>query len=95
LAVHVGLLTLTLALDWANSLKDKRSILRSTLSQVRNTLHISIAEVGMQNRIRSAEIAATFVGTDKRQIDIAREAAERVFDSDPRIEVTCRMWEWL
>ncbi len=95
MAVHVGLLTITLSFDESFSLKDKRRVLKSLIERARNELHVSIAEVAFQNRIRTGEVAASFVGANRGEIERARERTERIFASDPRCRVSGCVWEWL
>lgn len=94
-AVHVGVLTITLSFDEAFSLKDKRAAMKSLIERARRELHISIAEVGFQNQIRTGEVAAAFIGVSRTALERAREAAERMFESDPRARVASAAWEWL
>jgi len=94
MAVHLGVLTITLAFDESFSLKDKRQVLRSLLDRARRDIHASIAETNYQNRIRSAEVSLAFIGTSKQTIEAARFRAESLFDSEPSARVESFAWEW-
>ena len=54
-------LTIQLDLPSAVSLKDKRRILKSLLTRLRNNFNISVAEVGYNDRHRQALIGAAVV----------------------------------
>ena len=61
----IGLCTIDLHLPGANSLKDKRSVLKSVMRRVRNEFNVSIAEVEQQDVWRSAVIAVVAVSSDR------------------------------
>lgn len=60
----IGLCTIELHLPGANSLKDKRSVLKSVMRRIRNEFNVSIAEVDDQDMWRSAVLSAVTVSTD-------------------------------
>ena len=61
----IGLCTIDLHLPGANSLKDKRSVIKSVMHRVRREFNISIAEVEQQDVWRSAVIAVVTVSSDR------------------------------
>ena len=61
----IGVCTLELSIPTANSLKDKRSVVKSVASRLRNEFNISVAEVDMLDSWRSATVAAVTVSSDK------------------------------
>jgi len=60
----IGLLTLELHIPAAQSLKDKRQVLKSLQSRLRNQFNVSVAEVEGQNNRQRAVIAVACVATD-------------------------------
>ena len=62
----IGTASFRLQIPAAQSLKDKRQVLRSVLARVRNEFNVSIAEVGDQDRHRISEIGVAVVATDQR-----------------------------
>lgn len=60
----IGLCTIELHLPAANSLKDKRSVLKSVMRRIRNEFNVSIAEVDDQDMWRSAMLGAVTVSND-------------------------------
>jgi len=61
----IGVCTLELSIPTANSLKDKRSVVKSVAARLRNEFNISVAEVDMLDSWRSATVAAVTVSSDK------------------------------
>jgi uncharacterized protein YlxP (DUF503 family) len=61
----IGVCTLELSIPTANSLKDKRRVVKSVAARLRNEFNISVAEVDMLDSWRTATIAAVTVSSDK------------------------------
>ncbi len=83
----VGLLTAEIGIEEANSLKDKRQVLRSLIAHLRNTFNVSVAEVADQDVWRRATIGIAVVATDARY---ATEVLDKVVDHierDPRADL--------
>lgn len=95
MTIHVGLLVMTFEIYAANSLKEKRSVMKHIIEKARREIHAAIAEVGFQNKIRSAQIAATFVGAQRNTIETARERIESLLEAEPRIRIIETTWQWL
>lgn len=62
----IGVCTIQLRLPTAGSLKDKRRVLRSLKTQVRNKFNVSIAEVDFHDVWGTAEIGVACVSGDGR-----------------------------
>ena len=60
----VGVLTAQLHLQGINSLKEKRSIVKSLVSRLKSRFNISISEVDHQDNKTSAVIAVAVVSND-------------------------------
>jgi hypothetical protein len=65
-SARVALLTLTLSIPGADSLKAKRARLRPLLEGLRNRFPVSAAEVGRMNAHDRAIVAAAVVSADAR-----------------------------
>ena len=81
----IGVLTAELAIDGADSLKDKRQVLKSLLAHLRNGFNISAAEVADHDIWRRATVAVAVVATDGA---FANEVLDKVLDQierDPRV----------
>lgn len=62
----VGACRLELSLPEGHSLKEKRMVLRSVISKVRNTFNVSIAEVDTQDLWQVATLGIACVSNDGR-----------------------------
>jgi uncharacterized protein YlxP (DUF503 family) len=60
----IGLCTIELHLPGSNSLKDKRSVLKSVIRRARNEFNVGIAEVDEQDTWRSAVLGVVTVSND-------------------------------
>jgi len=91
--MYVGTVVIELRIAYADTLKDKRRVVRGILDGARRRFPVSIAEVGWQNRIRSGIVGASVVSGDARQAEgILKnllewvEARAEVVDADWSIE---------
>lgn len=83
----IGILTAELAIDGADSLKDKRQVLKSLLAHLRNEFNVSAAEVDDHDVWRRATIGVAVVATDAA---FANQVLDKVVDHierDPRAEL--------
>jgi len=80
----IGLLRLELHFPGARSLKDKRQLLRSLETRVRNRFNVSVAEVEHQDLWQRATLAVVGVNTDHAHLETTLQGAlaeaERVGD---------------
>ena len=65
----VGVLRLTLYIQGASSLKDKRQVVRSLTARIRQRFNVAVAEVEDQNLWQSAVIGIACVSADGRHAD--------------------------
>ena len=84
----IGLLSATLSIPEAGSLKEKRSVIRSLKDRVRNHMNISVAEVGSQDKWRTADMAFVTVATDRKTVDKRLSAVDSLLRRNPRHIVT-------
>lgn len=61
--MHIGIVRLSLALP-SETLKEKRTIVRSVIERLRNRFNAAVAEVGDQDAPGRAVIAAAVISTD-------------------------------
>ena len=61
LHMHIGVLTLSVSIGYADSLKDKRQAIKSLVARVRNKFNVSIAEVDELDAWRRATLGVTVV----------------------------------
>jgi uncharacterized protein YlxP (DUF503 family) len=62
--MFVGCLEVTLSIPEAQSLKDKRSVVRRSIDRARNKFNISVSEVGDNDEWQRARIGVSCVAND-------------------------------
>jgi uncharacterized protein YlxP (DUF503 family) len=60
----IGVLTLEIVLGNSHSLKDKRHVVKSLQSRLRNKFNVAVAEIDYQNLWQRALVAAVTVASD-------------------------------
>ena len=79
----VGLITWELHLASSQSLKDKRSVLKSLKDRLHQRFNVSVAETAHQELWQRAELTAAVVSTDRRHAEsVLREADRLVAGTD-------------
>ncbi len=85
--VYVGSLAVDVLLGDVHSLKDKRSVVRPVLAEVRRTYEVSVAEVGFQDLHRRALIGVAVVAGDAAHCREVLDGVERLVAARPELEV--------
>jgi uncharacterized protein len=86
--VYVGALTLDVLLGDVRSLKQKRSVVRSIISEVRRRQPaVAVAETGSLDRHRRAEIGVAVVASTAAHVSVVLDACERLVAARPEIEL--------
>ena len=83
----VGLLHLKLNIAQADSLKDKRRIVKGFKDRVRHGHNVSIAEVEMLDAHRWSVLAVAMVGNDRRYLDGALAQIINLIRGNPVAEL--------
>ena len=74
----VGGLKVELYISDGDSLKSKRSVIRSIKDRIRSNFNASVAEVGEQDKWQRAVLGVAVVGPDKRELN---SVLDKVLDS--------------
>ena len=69
------------------SLKEKRSVLKSLKDRLHNRFNVSVAETGHQDVWQRAELTACVVSSDRRQVDSILDSADRLVNEEYRARV--------
>jgi uncharacterized protein YlxP (DUF503 family) len=81
--VIVGVMVWELHLPACQSLKDKRTIVKSLKDRLHNRFNVSVAETGHQDLWQRAELTAAVVSTDSRHAEsVLREVDNLVAGAD-------------
>ena len=75
--MYVGILTLALRIDGADSLKDKRQVVKSLLAHLRQKFNVSAAEVDDQDVWRRAVVGVSVVSNE---VKFANQVLSKVVD---------------
>ena len=78
----VGTGIITFRLHGCNSLKGKRKIVKSIISQIRNNFNVSIAEIGSNDIHQKAEIGFALAGNNKMVIN---SKIDKIFNMADRL----------
>jgi uncharacterized protein len=91
--VVVGVLEVTLAL-YAQSLKDKRSVVKRVIARTRGEFNVAASEVEEQDNISTAILGFVAVGSDAQYIEGQLQAVDKFIErlelaeiADSRIDV--------
>ncbi len=83
----VSLCEITLRFPGALSLKDKRSVLKSLLSRLRQRFNISVAEVGEQDKWQMSLVAVACVAADSVMAHQLMEQVVHFIEKDGNTEI--------
>ncbi|MFQ6117928.1 MAG: DUF503 domain-containing protein [Candidatus Bipolaricaulia bacterium] len=81
------LLTIDLFLPGCASLKDKRFILSSLKTRLRQRLNVAVSEVDFQEKWQRCRLAVVTVGESRRVADAGCDRALALIAKDHRVEV--------
>jgi len=86
-AMIVGLCTVELEICDANSLKDKRQVLQSLLTRLRNRFNISIAQLDTHDLWNSAALGIACVSNEAVQTGRVLKKVLDAIEREPRVVV--------
>ena len=95
ISVFITLLTIELLIPHAQSLKDKRSAVRSLKDRVRSKFNASVAEVGYQDKRQRSVVVVCFVGGDKRHLESDAAHVRTLCEETVDVEIVAIDQEWL
>jgi hypothetical protein len=85
--VYVGALELDVLLGDVHSLKQKRSVVRPVLAELRRKFEVSAAEAGYQDLHRRALIGVAVVAGDADHVRDLLNRCERLLAGRPELEL--------
>ncbi|MGZ4593255.1 MAG: DUF503 domain-containing protein [Actinomycetes bacterium] len=85
--MYVGVLSLDLLLGDVHSLKEKRSLVRPIVAELRKKYDVSAAEAGHVDLHRRALVGVAVVATDRSHCVEVLDACERLVASRPEVEL--------
>lgn len=91
----IGLIQVEALLYESQSLKEKRSVLQSVTTKIKQRFNVSIIESNYQDVWQRTEWTIVSVGTSRIQVEKEIKRALSIIDNHPNLEVTSVQWEWL
>ncbi len=91
----VGVLQLAFRLPEAQSLKEKRWVLKSVVTRIRNKFNVSVSEVGSQDSWQLANLAIAHVANDRTYSNELLDQVLNFAESVKQIEVIDSQLEFI
>jgi uncharacterized protein YlxP (DUF503 family) len=94
--MYVGSCTFDLLLGDVRSLKQKRSLVRPVVAELRRRFEVSAAETGQLDLHRRAEVGVAVAAADPSHCHRVLAACERLVATRPEVEllgVRSRVWQ--
>ena len=85
--MYVGALELDVLLGDVHSLKQKRSVVRPIVAELRRRFEVAVAEVGDQALYRRVQIGVSAVSGDATHVRDVLDACERAVAGRPEIDL--------
>jgi uncharacterized protein YlxP (DUF503 family) len=85
--VFTGTLALDLLLGDVHSLKEKRSVVKPIVSELRRKFEVAAAEAGHLELHRRALVGVAVVAADAAHVGQVLDACERLVETRPEVEV--------
>ncbi|TCP30291.1 hypothetical protein EV207_106114 [Scopulibacillus darangshiensis] len=79
----------------AQSLKDKRAVIKSILTKAKQRFNISAAEISFHEAWQRTELVFTSVANEKVAVERELQKAIKLIDQNGDIERTETIFEWL
>ncbi len=83
----VGCCTIELIIYEANSLKEKRSVVKSIIERIKAKFNVSISEIGANDTLRKSIIGFACVSNSKRHINKNISSVISYIENDYRVEI--------
>lgn len=83
----IGLAVWEVHLPGCNSLKEKRSVLKSIKDRMHNQFNVSVAETAHQDVHRRAELAACVVSGDRSHAASVLSSLDRFMEAEARLRI--------
>ncbi|MDH4178967.1 MAG: DUF503 domain-containing protein [Armatimonadota bacterium] len=93
--MHIAALVVDLEITNGRTLKDKRQVVRSLLDRIRGRFNVAAAEVGKNDSVRYAQLAAVAVSNERVHLDQIMAKVADLIESEPRAAVIGRDLEFL
>lgn len=93
--MSIGYVRCELLIYDVQSLKAKRSVLKSLQTKLKQRFNLSVAETDFHDIWQRAELSMVTVSNDRAVCDRELQKALALIDSQPEVERTITEFEWL
>ena len=83
----IGWIEFDVLLGDVHTLKEKRSVIRPLLAELKRRFDVSVAEVGDHSQYRRAQLGAGLVAGDRAHVVEVLDAVERFVAGRPEVEL--------
>ncbi len=83
----IGWIEFDILLGDVQSLKEKRSVIRPLLADIKRRYDVSVAEVGDHDQYRRSQVGAGLVAADRAHLVEVLDAVERFVAARPEFEL--------
>lgn len=83
----VGVLSVRLVIRSAQTLKDKRRVIKSLKDRVKNSFNVSISEIGTLDHCQYSQLGVAMVGNDKKYMNGALSSLLNMFRFTTSVEL--------
>jgi hypothetical protein len=83
----IGWIEFDILLGETYSLKQKRSVMRPLVNELRRRFEVSVAETGSQDLLRRAQVGVAMVTGERGHLVEVLDAAERLVAAHPELEL--------
>ncbi|MEJ2635670.1 MAG: DUF503 domain-containing protein [Calditrichia bacterium] len=95
MAVIIGLLTAEIFIPSANSLKEKRMVVKGLKDKIHNKFNVSVSEVDYQDKWQRALLGIAQVGNDYGFIEKNLNKIFNLIESNNNVEIIDHSFEYL
>jgi len=85
--VVIGVIGWELEVIGCQSLKEKRSVLKSLKTRLHDRFNISVAETGHHDLWQRAELTACVAAGERRHAEAVLDSADRLVSAEPRTRI--------
>jgi len=83
----IGWIEFDVLLSDVHSLKEKRSLVRPVIAELKRRFEVSAAETGLQDQYRRTLLGAALVAPDRAHLKEVLDAVERFVAARPELEL--------
>jgi len=81
--MNIGLLRVSLFIAGATSLKDKRQVLHSMITRVKNKFNVALAEIEAQDLHQRCELGIVSINTSRSELERTLDYVLSFIESNP------------